>query len=143
MTTHEGRPDREATGATKTEERNLKSARAYDTAAGLRRRRAASYRLPPLGDGRRREPLDLLASPRAARCELHITIDRDRDKALVSGWCDEELVRDSGHTPRWSSSGAGWCIDASAVGDVIAEAVRHRRIVEVHDRAPAPLGVVS
>lgn len=55
---------------------------------------------------------------------------------------DAELVIDSGHTPRWSRSGAGWCIDASAVADVITVATRHHRIVEVHGKAPAPVVVM-
>jgi hypothetical protein len=92
---------------------------ALDTPAGLKRRRAASYRLPPLPDGRR-DPLDPPPPRRRSPLVLSITTDSATGRALLRGNGSKQLAVDLGLTPRWSESGRGWLVDIGQVPDLIA-----------------------
>jgi hypothetical protein len=87
-------------------------------ATQLRRRRAASYRLRPLPDGRQ-DPLDPKPGRRPLRV-LSVTEDSTTGLALLRGVGSQQLATDLGLNPAWSESGRGWVVDAAHVSDLIA-----------------------
>jgi hypothetical protein len=89
-----------------------------DPADQLRRRRAASYRMQPLADGRR-DPLDPKPGRRLLRV-LSVTTDTATGLALLRGAGSRELAEELALTPQWSESGRGWLVDAAHVPDLIA-----------------------
>jgi hypothetical protein len=109
------------------------TAPAYDTSAGIKRRRAASDRLQPLPDGRR-DPLDPKPRRQPLRV-LSITTDPATGLALLRGHGSRDLAVELALIPRWSQSGRGWVVDAVHVPDLIALGEHQHYVVTERDRA--------
>jgi len=95
---------------------------AANVASGLRARREAACRLPPLDEGRR-DPLDpRTPRPRPTHSTGKQVISvRVRDgRALVKGWLARELLDAVSAPRRWSPSGRGYVTPARYVPDVMA-----------------------
>lgn len=88
--------------------------------AQLRHRREASYRCPPLGDGRR-DPLDSWQPYVPLRRRLHasVTLDSARGLVLIRGFVLDTL-RFHGLKPLYSAAGKGWVLDGHHTADVVA-----------------------
>ena len=102
----------------------------------LRRRREASWRLPPLEDGTgRRDPLDPKPGRRAPVQILSITTDSVAGVALLRGRNCRKLIQDLALTATWSESGRGWVVDAVHVPDLIALGEIRHFVVTERERA--------
>jgi hypothetical protein len=99
-------------------------------AAELRRRRAASYRMQPMPDGRR-DPLD---PESGRRLIVSITIDTPAGIALLKGSGARYLADWLQLDPRRSKSGGGWVVDADREPDLIALAEWLRYVVTWRER---------
>jgi len=108
---------------------------AADVASGLRARREAAGRLPPLDDGRC-DPLDRRPQPRrrssSGRRDV-VSVRARADRALVKGWPALELL-DAIAAPReWSPLARGYVIPPRYVADVLACAESRRVFVSYAD----------
>jgi hypothetical protein len=85
------------------------------------------------------QPIPAATDRRRAGPWLVITVDRERELALVRGPGAERAVylvspADFEWAPQWSPSRRGWVVPESAVADLVALAQADKQLAVVHDR---------